>query len=100
MGHVPDMRCGPPLPPRLGHPSLPDGSGAAGGLVWVFSGGGGGGDGDGDGDGDGGEGALAALLSFEPNSELWLRNAAPPAKVAATTRSSVESSRARTAARD
>ena len=68
-------------------------------MAWGFSGGGGGGDDDGD--GSGGEGALAAFLSFEPSSELWLRKAAPPAKVAATMpRASVGSSRARTAARD
>ena len=68
----------------------------AGGLGLAFGGGGG----SGGGDADGGEGALTAFLSFEPNSEVWLTKAAPPANVAATTEmTSVGSSRARTAAR-
>jgi len=50
------MRCGPPLPPRLGH-ALPDGDREAGGLGLAVGGGGG----SGGGDADGGEGALTAF---------------------------------------
>ena len=80
MGNVPDMRCGPPLPPRLGH-ALPYGGREAGGLGLAFGGGGG----SGGGDADGGEGALTAFLSLSQIARSgWPK--ATPANVATTAR--------------